>query len=163
MQVDFEERVLRNPALGAVLVAEFAESFAEHAVEGSAPTLPHVLVGLPMLFHEPTVQRIHRMRFESGLARALAEQPLISLGLQQRVTRMKSNSLEALAVGCAAGLLEREGGHGFPAFRATRKRLPAFDVTNPTVGPMAKAGRRLGAWFAAIPFANACRLLRVEF
>ena len=90
-----------------------ARSFAE-ASSGEAPELPYFLIGAAMIFHRPTVEKIHAMRFDSGLVKAVSEQPDVVAGLQSRMENNAKSALMALQVGCAAKILERDGGDGFP-------------------------------------------------
>lgn len=95
MLQDHEERILRNPALGAAACWHFAEQFSEHA-KGSPPLLPHFYVALAILHHRASVEKLYRMQFDSGITKAVAEQPDIVAGLQQRLEARAGNTLAAL-------------------------------------------------------------------
>lgn len=99
-----------------------------------------------MLFHAGTVEKIARMNFDSGLLKAIVEEPELLAGLQRRMEAALPACLRALQVGVAAKLLEREGGSGLPTFRALGATLPvAVRETNPT----SSCAKRLGVWLAA--------------
>jgi hypothetical protein len=163
LQADHEELLLRNPALGACASWHLARSFAE-ATAGEAPELPYFLVAAAMIFHRPTVEKIHGMRFDSGLVKAVSEQPDVIAGLQARMENNAKSALIALQVGCAAEVLEREGGAGFPAFRAKGNDLP-FKIRHGEgdVPRIFNCAKRLGKWFGLEKVSGLKPLLRIEF
>jgi hypothetical protein len=116
-----------------------------------------------MLFHQPTVEKTKRMQFESGILKAVSERPDIIAGLQSRMEDNARLSLTALQVGCSAKILGREGGVGFPNFRANGSDLPG-DVRDSfaAVADIFNSARRLGAWFAQEKLVALQRILAVE-
>lgn len=163
LRPNHEELLLRNPALGACVSWHLARAFAEMA-SGEAPELPYFLVGAAMIFHRPTVEKIHAMRFDSGLIKAVSEQPDVVAGLQSRMENNAKSALVALQVGCAANILEREGGEGLPAFRSRGSDLP-FKVRlgEGSVPRMFNCAKRLGKWFATEKIEGLKQQLRIEF
>lgn len=163
LRSDHEELLLRNPALGACVSWHLARSFAE-ARAGEAPELPYFLIGAAMVFHRPTVEKVHAMRFDSGLVKAVAEQPDVVAGLQARMENNAKSALMALQVGCATRILEREGGEGLPAFRARGSDLP-FKVRHGEGGVprMFNCAKRLGRWFGVERIDALQQQLRIEF
>ncbi|MDX2258784.1 MAG: three component ABC system middle component [Hyphomicrobiaceae bacterium] len=149
MQHDHEERILRNPALTARAFWHLARCHGQYS-GGRAPELPQFLLGAAMIFHEATVERTHRMRFDTGLEMAVAECPDMLFGLQRRLDDNALPALEGLQVGCAAGLLMRVEGGRFPGFAAAGTQLPLSlrDAAMP-VAKLFACARRLGAWYAA--------------
>lgn len=117
-----------------------------------------------MIFHRPTVEKIHAMRFDSGLIKAVSEQPDVVAGLQSRMENNARGALTALQVGCAANILEREGGEGFPAFRAQGPDLP-LKIRNGegSVPRMYNCAKRLGRWFGSEKIEGLKQQLRIEF
>lgn len=163
MLQDHEERILRNPGLGAAACWHFAAQFGEHA-KGSPPLLPHFYVAMAILHHRASVEKLYRMQFDSGIAKAVAEQPDIVAGLQQRLEARAGNTLAALQVATSSGLLQREGGPGFPSFRALGRSLPpSIRHAEGGTSQIYAAARRLGAFFAAEPLAPLSRQLMIEF
>lgn len=167
MQSDFEQRILRNPALGALLTWELSRSFQEHAIDGDGPTLPVVVVSAAMLLHRPTVMTIKGMQLAKGigLARAVAQQPDIVANLQQRVETAFPFAMESLGLAAASGLvIVVEHQRAFPSYRATRQALPPrLETAAGAIAPPLSAARRLGAWFAAEKFPVICAYLRLRF
>jgi hypothetical protein len=73
-------------------------------------------------------------------------------------------SLAALQLGVAVGLLQRDGGQGFPTFRALGGAdLPVPLRNAPRLGEMIAAAKRIGAWFALDPLDVIQRQLFIEF
>ena len=118
-----------------------------------------------MLLHRSTVTKIHAMQFDSGMLKAIVERPDLIAGLQSRVEDHADSALKALQVGVASGLLLREGGEGFPRFRATGggDLPPAIRELDAPVSQILGAAKRLGTWFAMDGFDTAQRQLNIEF
>lgn len=162
MRRDHEEVLLRNAGLGARAFWHLARTFSDHA-SGRAPELPYFLIGAAMIFHRATVQKIHNMHFDSGIWKAIAERPDIIAGLQARMMEHTLVALKALQLGSASSLLQREGGEGFPTFRASGPDLPlAIRQGEESVSAIFNCARRLGAWFAAENLSVLQRQLNVE-
>lgn len=164
MRIDHEELLLRNPALTASAFWHLARRYSDHS-KGAAPPLPVFIAATGMLFHRATIDKIHSMRFDSGLLKAVVERPDLLAGLQGRIESHADSALAALQVGAAAGILKREGGDGFPRFRA----LGGLDLPSPIkdfeppVSIIIATAKRLGVWFAQEDFSTACRQLNIEF
>lgn len=164
MKIDHEELLARNPALIASAFWYIARWHAEKA-HGAAPALPVFIIGAAMLFHRATVEKIHLMKFDSGMLKAVVERPDLLAGLQGRVEGHTDAALKALQVGVASGLLAREGGEGFPRFRAmggSDLPLPIREL-DPPVSRVLSAAKRLGTWFGADGFETIQRQLNIEF
>jgi hypothetical protein len=160
---DYEEVLLRNPALSACTFWQLSRSFSE-AGKGRAPELPYFLICAGMIFHQATTEKIRRMQFDSGLLKAISDRPDIIAGLQGRIEEHSISALRALQVGTASGLLQREGGDGFPTFRAEGSDLPrALRDTSAGVADMLNAAKRLGAWFASEQIEMLFKQLNIEF
>lgn len=163
MRTDHEEILAHNPVLLARCFWYFARKHSEVA-DGRAPPLPAFIIAAGMLFHADTIDKIYGMNFDSGLLKVVAERPDLLAGLQGRVESAFGPTIAALQVAVSSDLLVREGGDGFPTFRAAGGvDLPAALRDQPRRGDMTNAARRLGAWFALEPFAVIQRQLAVEF
>ncbi|MBF9196113.1 three component ABC system middle component [Microvirga terrestris] len=149
MRSDHEEVLLRNPALGACAFWHLSRMFSEYGF-GRAPELPYFLIAAGMIFHGGTMEKVRRMQFDSGILKAVSDRPDIVAGLQRRMEDYSLLALEALQVGSAAGILQREGGEGFPSFRAIGTDLPKpIRYGEGSVPDIFNCAKRLGAWFAA--------------
>lgn len=162
MRNDHEELLAHNPMLLGSCFWHLARMYSEYA-EGKAPPLPVFVTSAGLLFHRATVKKIHRMQFDSRFIKVVAERPDLLGGLQGRVESSFGASLKALQLGVASGLLQRDGGEGFPTFRA----LGGGDLPRPLreerSDDIIAAAKRLGAWFAVEPFEVIQRQLVLEF
>jgi hypothetical protein len=148
MEHDHEERILRNPALTARVFWHLARSYSERG-GGRTAELPQFLFGAAMVFHEATVERVHRMHFDTGLQKAVSECPDMLFGLQTRLDDSALPALRGLQVGTSAGILTQVDGGRFFGFAAVGSQLPK--EIRSAAEPVAKlfaSARRLGAWFA---------------
>jgi hypothetical protein len=163
MKDNHEELLARNPALLSRCFWYLTRKYSETA-GGRAPSLPVFLMSSGLLFHRETVEKIYRMNFDSRFLKVVAERPDLVGGLQGRVEAAFGASLKALQLGVATGLLQRDGGVGFPTFRALGGAdLPPALRDASSLGEMILAAKRLGAWFALEPFEVIQRQLVVEF
>ncbi|MEH2469201.1 hypothetical protein V1281_001545 [Nitrobacteraceae bacterium AZCC 2161] len=163
MKGDHEELLMRNPALLARCFWYLARKYAETA-DGKAPNLPMFITGAGLLLHRDTVEKIHRMNFDSRFLKVVAERPDLLGGLQSRVENSFEPSLRALQLGTSSGILQRDGGQGFPTFRAVGGAdlpVPLRDASS--LVEMIAAAKRLGSWFALEPFEMIRRQLVLEF
>jgi hypothetical protein len=152
-----------NPVLLARCFWYFARKHGD-AGEGRAPPLPAFIIAAGMLFHADTIAKIHAMNFDSRLLKVVAERPDLLAGLQGRVEGAFRPTIKALQVGVSSDLLVREGGDGFPTFRAAGGGDLPFALRDTSGrGDMINAARRLGAWFADEPLAVIQRQLAIEF
>jgi hypothetical protein len=158
-----EELLARNPALLSRCFWYLARKYSETNA-GRSPALPVYIVSAGFLFHRDSVEKIYRMNFDSRFLKVIVERPDLLGGLQARIEGAFEASLRALQLGVASGLFQRDGGEGFPTFRA----LGGFDLppdlrdTSRSVDMIA-AAKRLGAWFALDPFDTIQRQLAIEF
>lgn len=163
MRADHEEVLLRNPALGACAFWHLSRTFSEYGF-GRAPELPYFLIAAGMIFHRRTVDKVRRMYFDSGVLKAVSERPDIVAGLQGRIENYSLAALRALQVGSNAGILRREGGEGFPTFRAYGADLPRpIRQGEASVPDIFNCAKRLGAWFAAERIDVLQKQLIIEF
>lgn len=146
MRRNHEEVVLRNPAFAACALWHVARSFADkRSGTPRSPSLAHLSLSTAMLFHEATVTKIHRMNLESGLLKAIIEQPELVAGLQRRLERSFPTCIKALQLAVSAEIMARVTGSGLPLFSAIGSTLPpAIRQSNPTNS----AAKRLGIWLA---------------
>jgi Family of unknown function (DUF6521) len=162
MRANHEELILRNPMLGACLFWQFANTFTEY--RAGAPDLSLFFIASAMLFHQPTVEKVYRMNFDSGILKAVSDRPDLIAGLQSRMEDYSKNTLLNLQVAVGAKLLARVASGGLPLFRAIGTELPR-ELRKPEspVTEILAASKRLGAWFASEPPSTLQRHLMIEF
>lgn len=163
MRADHEEFVLRNAALSARACWSLSRSFADRS-DGTPPCLIHFVIAGGLLFHRMTANKLCRMKFDSGLLKAVTDQPEIVADMQSRMENNLGNILAGLQLGSATGLLAREATASGPSFRALGTLLPKEirEIEGPG-NEILGAAKRLGCWFADDSLATIATRLRVEF
>lgn len=163
MREDHEELILHNPAFVSCVLWNLARAFADHS-GGRSPDLSHMVIGTSMLFHAATVEKIHGMRFESGLLKAVSDVPELIAGVQSRLEMAMPACLLALQVGVSANIFRREGGEGLPVFLALGTNLPrGLRENGSSTASITQAARRLGAWLAQEDLATVRGRMGVRF
>lgn len=155
-----EYEIIQNEGLAAVLLWAFANEYDRTTQQPHSCVLPLLLPVLPICFHAVSVEQISTRNFRGGLFRAVSESSEVAAGLQYRMERMVSQTLNAVFVAVAAGLLhyDAEGG----VVRPARRTLPA-ELDTSTYSDLVATSRRLGRWFAELPTEQVCIALQVRF
>lgn len=149
MSQNIEHEVVQNVSLGATALWTFARAYMDKTDGRDGPELPACMLVLPLVYHRRTADVIHRMRSESGLLRALQEEPQLVAGLQRRVEALATRSLQALNVAVASSLLEWDRAMPWPRVTPKQRTLPS-DLQSGLgdVPVILSAAKRLGWWFA---------------
>ncbi|WP_345772317.1 three component ABC system middle component [Azospirillum baldaniorum] len=148
MRIDFEERIVRNPVLGAVMLWSFVFQHEQRESAPEPPNIPMLMPVLPIVLHQASTAKLKGMRFDSGLAKAILDTPTMRAGLQERIIAFAPLTLSSLNIACAAGLLRRSTRTSQIAFQTAVSRLPTEIAPEGVVRDMANAAKRLGAFFA---------------
>lgn len=163
MRLRFEQEVAHNSALGAAALWQFAAAFFKSVGGTEGPPMPLVMLVLPMAFHGPTRRAIHLMREESGLLKALSDDPTIPAGLQRRVEAHAPLTFTSLSVAIATDLIERDAATPWPRFTPRRKSAPEELLgESEDVKQIIGASKRLGWWFAGMDTSVVLRRLHVS-
>jgi hypothetical protein len=160
MSLTTEVELVQNTGLGAMSLWAFTNEFCGQMKHRRGPQLPLATIVLPMVFHEETLEVIRARHFEGGLFTALAQNRSIGVELQDRIESMFPQTMSALNLSFASGLLkfDRERGD-LHAARRTEPFHPQADSTRRIVS----AAERLGYWCSTINTARLCSLLNVRF
>jgi hypothetical protein len=164
MNLSLERELIHNPVLGATALWSFCSEYVSTSEQDDRPSLPVVMLVLPIVLHRRSMLTIRRMKKKSGLLKAVTEHPELTVGLQERLELFADLTLTSLLLACSTPLLTRERDREWPAYSLGRKTLPeeirpvADDMTG-----MVSASRRLGAWYAPIEAPVICHLLQVNF
>jgi hypothetical protein len=164
MDLSIERRVIHNPILGALSLWSFCREYADFGGREPGPSLPSMMLVLPVVLHKESMASIRRMYKKSSLLKAVSEHPELSVNLQERLEWFADLAFSSLLMACSARLLSVDRDGEWPRYVATRKNLP--DELSPVaddVKGILSASRRLGAWFSQVDFSVTCRLLRVQF
>ena len=162
MRADHEEVLANNPVLLARSFWHLSHRYGA-AAEGRAPPLPLFALAAAVMLHRESVEKIHRMSFDSSLLKVVVERPDLLAGLQRRLEAALYPALQALQLAVGSGLMIREGGDSLPTFRAVGTNLPVPLRDPPRHGEIANAAKRLGVWFAREPLVVIQSQLAVEF
>jgi hypothetical protein len=164
MSTSLEHDLVQNAALGATALWSFARGYTERAEGREGPELPACMIVLPMVYHRRTATTVHRMRADSGLLKALHDDPELIAGLQRRLEALATRSLQALNVAVSSSLLEWDRATPWPRVMPKRKTLPPeLQASQGDVGAILSAAKRLGWWFAAEDVASIYLRLGVKF
>lgn len=153
-----EYQLIQNVVLASLALRSFAKGFATNG--GAGPSYLRFLPVLPIVFHEESVDNLHRRRFLGGLDNAMIDDRSIFTGLQKRMEDMYEQTRSGLFFACASRLLsyDVDSKEFFPTPRA---RSPAIR-TEETRRILATA-ERLGHWSAYLPIAGLTQKLSVQF
>ncbi|WP_437323563.1 three component ABC system middle component [Sorangium sp. So ce381] len=164
MSTTLEHDLVQNAALGATALWSFARGYMDRAEGREGPELPTCIIVLPMVYHRRTATTIHRMRADSGLLKALHDNPELIAGLQRRLEALATRSLQALNVAVSSSLLEWDHATPWPRVTPKRKTLPPeLQSGQDDVATILGAAKRLGWWFAAEDVVSICLRLGVRF
>lgn len=154
-----EADLVQNSALGAALLWAFTAEYFGQSRGERGPAFSTALLVLPMTFHQETVECLNSRNYDGGLDLALAENRTLTVDIQERMRALEPQTMNALNVAFAAGLLtyERERGE----LRPGRKTSP-FQIDSAEVRRMLNTATRLGYWFCVINPARLGSLLRVR-
>jgi hypothetical protein len=158
---EFDELdIVQNPAVGAFALWSYTHQFYVSTQAAAGPTLPMLMVVLPMVFHEDTLRSIKARHLNGGLHLAIAEDRTLPIGLQERMVSTAPITLRSLNLALAAGLVgfDREAGEFFPL----KRTLPPVGVGSDT-SELCKGAKRLGHWFSTLSLQQVMNLLQVRF
>jgi hypothetical protein len=152
--------LVQNAALGSILIWSFVSEFYKTQDEKTGPTLPHLMLVLPLLFNQHFVNSIYSKKRKGGLYNALNEDRVLFAGVQSRMESMSKLTLRSIHIGMAAKILLIE--KNTFEFIPIRSKVPDFKE-NESIKRMLVASKRLGYWFSTIDFNQICALLKVRF
>ncbi len=159
MPLSTEAELVQNSALSAALVWAFTLEFFGQTRKERGPILPLALPVLPMTLHQETVESLHGRNYDGGLDLALAENRTLTIDLQERMQAMLPQTMRALDVAFATGLITYDRATG--ELRPVRKTDP-FGTDSEELRRMLNTATRLGYWFATINPERIGSLLRIR-
>ncbi|OAI41605.1 hypothetical protein AYO41_05370 [Verrucomicrobia bacterium SCGC AG-212-E04] len=159
MSLATEAELVQNSGVGAALVWAFTLKFYDQTDQARGPLLPLILPVLPMTFHQETVDALYRRNFDGGLDLGLAENRTLTIDLQERTQAMLPQTMQALNIAFATGLLTYLRPEG--ELRPVRRTAP-FRSDSEELRRMLSTATRLGYWFATINSERLGSLLRIR-
>jgi hypothetical protein len=160
MSLTSEVEIVQNAPLGALSLWAFTTEFCGQKGNNTGPALPLTLLVLPMVFHEETLEAIRSRRFEGGLFTALAQHRGLGLELQERMQAMIPQTMDALNLSFASGLLTFSRKQGF--LHPLRKTVP-FHPEHEATRRIISGAERLGYWASTINTSRLCALLNIRY
>jgi hypothetical protein len=142
MDVLFEQRIVQNEVLAAEVIWQAVQEAFEVGGRVDGVSFPLAFLILPLVFHQRTANVLSNKTQPGAMYKALAEDPEITLGLQERMQSLSTRTLRSLAVAFDAKLiaLDREGRQViFPV----RKTPPVIHITS-EVKTIMNAAKRVG-------------------
>jgi hypothetical protein len=152
--------VVQNPALGSILIWSFVTEYYKTKDEQEGPTLPHIMMILPLLFNQHFVNSVYTKNRKGGLYNALNHDKSLFTGVQTRMESMSGLTLRSMHICFSAKIITPEK-NGFELL-PIRTKIPDYKH-NESIHRMITASKRLGYWFATIDFKQLCALLKVRF
>ncbi len=161
MKTNFEIELVRNTAFGAVALWRFARSWTDQTDRASFPSLPIMMLVMPMVCHEATVKAIAFRNKDGALLKALAEDRTVVLGLQRRMESFAARTFRSLNMAIASNLItiDRAGGVAIQPTRASQPFVFPSDDAKDAI----QAADRLGHSIALSGVETSCTLLGVRF
>jgi ABC-three component (ABC-3C) system Middle Component 3 len=164
MDLGFETAIVHNPAIGAVGLWGFSRAYFDSRDQTDGPSLPMLMLVLPIAFHMRSAVALERMKSTSGLAKAMLDEPEMPVGLQARLEGLADSSLSSLSVATASKLLGIDPDTPWPRFVPLRKTVPGgLKPQSLESRRILAAAKRLGWWFAQDDLDSVCAVLRVRF
>jgi hypothetical protein len=152
--------VVQNSALGSILIWSFVAEYYKTKDEQEGPTLPHIMMILPLLFNQHFVNSIYTKNRKGGLYNALNQDKSLFAGVQARMESMCGLTLRSMHICFSTKIISFEK-NGFELM-PIRIKIPDYKH-NESINRMITASKRLGYWFASIDFNQLCALLKVRF
>lgn len=140
-----EYYIVQNYALSALALWNFSYEFYNNDGEKRGPTLPLLMTILPMVLHKETVSLIYRKQKEGGFYRAITEDKVIEIGLQERMEAMADKTLRSLNLAFASGIL---GYNNLNTQIIPKQKPPSLSSYNEETNKIIRASQRLGYWFS---------------
>lgn len=152
-----EPEIIQNDGMAAVVLWAFVNEYCIYKPEGAS--ILWLMPLLPMVFHKDSVDSICARHFDGGILLALTQDRTLTLGLQERMEAMATQTLAALNVALASNLVALDKSrHNVISLR----RTPPF-TCGPNIKPLIATAERLGYWVGNATEAMVMSLLKIRF
>lgn len=152
--------MVQNQALGAILISTFTTEYFVVKGEKNGPTLPHLMLVLPLVFNQHFVKSTYTRRKKGGLFIAINQDRSLIAGIQERMESMGELTMKSINISFASHMIKMDK-YTFE-FHPVSRKLPDFKQYE-SIKNMITVTKRLGYWFATIDFPQLCVLLKVRF
>jgi hypothetical protein len=155
-----EYDIVQNYAISALALWNFSNEFYKNSNKKNGPTLTILMPVLPMVLHKETVSLIYNRNKVGGFYRAITEDKIIQVGLQQRMEAMAEKTLRSLNLAFASGILEY---NNLNTQIIPKKKPPSISSYNDETKKILRASQRLGLWFSELSFEQIGLYLKVRW
>lgn len=161
-KIIFDEfELMQNHILGAHALREFVRFYETVHADKIGPSLFLIMPVLPLVFNRTSTRSISNRHFiEGSIYKALREDKTLFVGLQSRMEKMATQTMNSLYMASSLGLLEYDP--------LTTKVTLAYSG-NPSqnfsedYSIIIKSARRLGSWFAQMSESDIIETFRIHF
>ncbi|KEI92418.1 three component ABC system middle component [Clostridium botulinum] len=158
--IDIEYKILQNTPLSSILLWKFVLSFEKN--KNDDINIFVLLIILPIIYNTDSRKTLYSKKLKGGLYRAINENKYIILGLQNKVNKMAVQTLRALNMACACGLLGYKNGLVF-SIKKNINKYSLNKIEKGEVKEMIKVSEKLGYWFSQMTIDQICLTLGVDF
>lgn len=162
MELRFEQYLLQNDAFSAALLSAAVRSFYDQTERKAGMPLLLSLLVLPLAYHRETAETITSKRRPSLIAKAIAANRDLPLGVQERMEDMIEMSMSALrlAIGSSALAIDDTG---TSLEIVPVGQLPPTTFASPDAKLLHRAARYVGQAIAEVSIEQLCQFLMVRF
>jgi hypothetical protein len=163
--LNYETRIIQNPALGAMLLWRFAAGYMAGSDSRQCPPLQLLFVVLPIILHKETDKMLTSTLRNSGL-RAFAgkfsdatnSKTDLLVAIRDRAIRMRPLSLDSIRIAILSSLIfiDPSKGNAIPISLTT----PKLGIPD-SVRDMLKAAEKLGYWCSRVSLYEVSTILKV--
>lgn len=152
-----EPEIIQNDGIAAVVLWAFVNEYCVYKPEGT--NILWLMPLLPLAFHKDTVDSICNRHFDGGILLSLTQDRTLTLGLQERMEAMATQTLAALNVALASRLVALDKSRRNVI---SLRRTPPF-ACGPNIKPLIATAERLGYWLGNSPEDMVVSLLKIRF
>jgi hypothetical protein len=163
--LNYETRIIQNPALGAMLLWRFAAGYMAGSETRQCPPMQLLFVVIPIIFHKETNKMLTSTQKNSGL-RAFAgkfsdasnSKTDLLLAIRDRAIHMRPLSLDSIRIAILSSLIfiDPSNGNVIP-ISLTPPKLGIPD----SVKGMLNSAEKLGYWCSQISLYEISTILKV--
>ncbi len=155
-----EFEIIQNTPLAALALWKFCISYYNNTERKYGPSIPIIMVVLPLVFNKMIAKSIYSKHKTGGLYRALSENRDLPVDLQQRMQSMKDQTFRGINFAFAADLIEYDHRN---VQIIPKKMTFSFRSDSDEIKQIMSAAERLGYWFSDISLDQISTLLKVRW
>jgi hypothetical protein len=161
MDILFEQRIIQNEVLAGEAIWQAIHSAFESKARASGVAFPLAFIVLPLVFHRRTANALATKTQPGALYKALAEDPEITVGLQNRMQALSERTFRSLSVAFDTGLIGMDEGQA-RSLIPLKRTLPILHATA-EVKVIMNAAKRIGQAFGEMTAVQLLTHLHIRF